>query len=327
MRTAVTGSIATDHLATFPGRFSDQLIDGQLDHVSLSFLVEDLEVRRGGVAANIAFGLGVLGLTPVLVGAVGTDFGEYEVWLKEHGVDTRHVRVSNSRQTARFMCTTDSQQNQIASFYSGAMAEAGLIDLARLFEDDGSPDLVLVAPNDPAAMVRHTRQCRELGIPFAADPSQQLARLDGGEVRELVDGARWLFTNEYEAALLMERTGWGPREVPARVGTWITTCGAEGVRIVSDGTGTQAFPAVPAVRAVDPTGVGDAFRSGFLAACGWDMPMHAAVALGCAMATTALEAVGPQQYTVSPSALLARISAAYGASVASLLAPNLDRLP
>lgn len=327
MRTVVTGSIATDHLATFPGRFSDQLIDGQLDHVSLSFLVEDLEVRRGGVAANVAFGLGVLGLTPVLVGAVGTDFGEYEVWLKEHGVDTRHVHVSNSRQTARFMCTTDSQQNQIASFYSGAMAEAGFIDLAQLFEDDGSPDLVVVAPNDPAAMVRHTRQCREFGIPFAADPSQQLARLDGGEVRELVDGARWLFTNEYEAALLVERTGWGPREVQARVGTWITTCGADGVRIVSDGAETQTFPAVPAVRAVDPTGVGDAFRSGFLAACGWDTPMHAAVALGCAMATTALEAVGPQQYTVSSSTLLARVSATYGASVASVLAPNLDRLP
>ncbi|MFE0256807.1 carbohydrate kinase family protein [Streptomyces sp. NPDC059010] len=328
MRIAVTGSIATDHLATFPGRFTDQLIEGRLDRVSLSFLVDELHVRRGGTAANIAFGLGLLGLTPLLVGAVGADFDEYGAWLEEHGVDTAHVRVSSTRQTARFMCTTDEDQNQIASFYAGAMAEAPLIDLAQVSGRSGRIDLALISPNDPAAMTRHTEQCRELGIPFASDPSQQLARLGRQDVRRLVSGARWLFTNEYEAAMLLDTSGWTRKEVLDRVGAWITTRGADGVLVDTAGTGPAAFPAVPVREATDPTGVGDAFRAGFLAAWGWGLPPHAAVALGCALATTALEAVGPQQYEVSSADLLGRIGAAYGDSVAALLAPHLTaRVP
>src|SRR3954468_13819226 len=175
MRVIVTGSIATDHLMSFPGRFADQLLPDQLDKVSLSFLVDDLDVRRGGVAANISFGMGVLGLHPVLVGSVGADFDEYRSWLERHGVDCRFVRVSELRHTARFLCTTDADQNQIASFYPGAMAEAREIELAAL----GPLDLVVVSPNDPAAMRRHTTEARERGIPFAADPSQQLSSLDG----------------------------------------------------------------------------------------------------------------------------------------------------
>ncbi|MBE4740361.1 MULTISPECIES: carbohydrate kinase family protein [Streptomyces] len=325
MRIAVTGSIATDHLATFPGRFADQLIEGRLDRVSLSFLVDDLDVRRGGAAANIAFGLGVLGLTPLLVGAVGADFDEYGILLEEHGVDTGHVHVSDTRQTARFMCTTDADQNQIASFYAGAMAEASRIDLARVADRGGALDLVVVSPNDPAAMLRHTEQCRELGIPFAADPSQQLARLDRDEVRRLVEGAAWLFTNEYEAALLLRLSGWTREEVLARAGTWITTRGAQGVRIDTAGAAPGHFPAVPARRVVDPTGVGDAFRAGFLAARSWGLPLRAAVPLGCALATTAAEALGPQSYAASPTELLERVRDTYGDEVGALLAPRLAR--
>jgi adenosine kinase len=325
MRIAVTGSIATDHLATFPGRFADQLIEGRLDHVSLSFLVDELDVRRGGAAANIAYGLGVLGLTPLLVGAVGADFDEYEILLKEHGVDTGHVHVSATRRTARFMCTTDEDQNQIASFYAGAMAEAPRIDLARVADRGGALDLVVVSPNDPAAMLRHTEQCRELGIPFAADPSQQLARLGRDEVRRLVSGAGWLFTNEYEAAMLLSLSGWTREEVLGRAGMWITTRGAEGVRIDTAEAQPRYFPAVPTSRVVDPTGTGDAFRAGFFAARSWGLPLRAAVPLGCALATTALEALGPQQYAVSPTDLLDRVGAVYGGEVVALLAPRLAR--
>ncbi|MFR9798210.1 carbohydrate kinase family protein [Streptomyces sp. MS06] len=322
MRIAVTGSIATDHLATFPGRFTDQLIEGRLDHVSLSFLVDELHVRRGGTAANIAFGLGLLGTAPLLVGAVGPDFDGYRTWLEEHDVDTAQVRVSRTRPTARFMCTTDEDHNQIASFYAGAMAEASLIDLDRVCAD-GSVGLVLVSPNDPEAMLRHTEQCRELGLPFAADPSQQLARLGREEVRRLVNGARWLFTNEYEAALLLERSGWTREEVLGRVGAWITTRGADGVLVAAFGTRPEVFRAVPAAGAVDPTGVGDAFRAGFLAAYSWGVPVRGAVPLGCALATTVLEAVGPQQYEVSPPDLLRRVGAVHGDRAAALLAPHL----
>ncbi|MFI2620677.1 carbohydrate kinase family protein [Streptomyces sp. NPDC018584] len=326
MRIAVSGSIATDHLTVFPGRFTDQLVPSQLQHVSLSFLVDELEVRRGGVAANIAFGLGGLGLRPLLIGAVGTDFGPYEVVLKEQGVDTGGVLVSGERQTARFMCTTDQDANQIAAFYAGAMAEARDIDLTALFGDAAGgarPDLVLVAPNDPMAMLRHTRQCRELGIPFAADPSQQLARLDGAQVRDLVDGARWLFTNEYEAALLLERTGWTRDDVLGRVGTWITTLGAHGARAERADETPVHVPAVPGVPSVDPTGVGDAFRAGFLAATARGLALTAAIRLGCAVAAEVISTVGSQSYDVAADRLLGNLRAAYGADAAQEISPCL----
>ncbi|GHG41343.1 carbohydrate kinase family protein [Streptomyces albogriseolus] len=325
MRIAVTGSVATDHLTVFPGRFTDQLIPGQLAHVSLSFLVDRLDIRRGGVAANIAYGLGRLGLRPLLVGAVGGDFAEYEVWLKEHGVDTTGVLVSAERHTARFMCTTDADGNQIAAFHAGAMSEAAGIDLTRLPVRPDELGLVVVGANDPAAMVRHTRQCRERGIPFAADPSQQLARLDGADTRALVDGARWLFGNEYEAALLQERTGWSDAEVLRRVGAWITTLGAGGVRIRRAADGLDVtVPAIPAVPVTDPTGVGDAFRAGFLASAEWGLPLIPAARLGCALAALSLAAVGPQTYEPGRRILLDHLARAYGAEAARELAPYLE---
>ncbi|MDT9691787.1 carbohydrate kinase family protein [Streptomyces sp. P9(2023)] len=312
MRIAVTGSIATDHLMTFPGWFSEQLLADRLDRVSLSFLADNLEVRRGGVAANIAFGLGVLGLRPVLVGAVGADFEPYRIWLKDHGVDTDAVRVSASLHTARFVCTTDRAQNQIATFYAGAMAEAREIDLREVVARAGRLDLVLVSPDDPEAMVRHTRTCRELGIPFAADPSQQLARLGRDEVRELVDGARWLFSNEYETALLGEKSGWSEAEILRRVGAWVTTHGASGVRIRRAGGDTLSVPAVEVPGVVDPTGVGDAFRAGFLAGTAWGVPERCAAQLGCAVAATVLDYVGTQEYRLHREPLLDRIRTTYG---------------
>ncbi|MGW7207023.1 carbohydrate kinase family protein [Streptomyces sp. NPDC054837] len=323
MRIAVTGSIATDHLMVFPGRFTDQLLPEQLAHISLSFLVDRLEVRRGGVAANIAFGLGGFDLSPLLVGAVGTDFAEYAVWLKEHGVDTGGVHISAERQTARFMCITDEDANQIAAFYAGAMTEAHDIDLRALVTGPDRPGLVLVSPNDPAAMLRYTADCRTLGLPFAADPSQQLARLDGDQVRDLVDGAAWLFTNEYEAALLKERTGWSRTEILAVVGTWVTTLGEKGVRIESAGQPPLDVPAIPDTDTADPTGVGDAFRAGFLAAVSHGVPLEPAARLGCALASVVLGAVGSQSYEVDLAQLSGIVERAYGPGTAAPLAPVL----
>ncbi|MFI5687573.1 carbohydrate kinase family protein [Streptomyces sp. NPDC051636] len=323
MRIAVTGSIATDHLMVFPGRFTEQLLPDQFAHLSLSFLVDRLEVRRGGVAANIAYGLGGFGLSPLLVGAVGTDFAEYEVWLKDHGVDTAGVRVSGERQTARFLCITDDDANQIAAFYAGAMAEAYDIGLGALLTGGERPGLVLVSPDDPSAMLRHTAECRALGLPFAADPSQQLARLDGEQVRDLVEGAAWLFTNEYEAALLKERTGWSHGEVLAAVGAWVTTLGARGVRIERAGSAPLVVPAVHDAETVDPTGVGDAFRAGFLAAVSHGLPLEPAARLGCALASVALGAVGSQSHEVDRAQLSAVVERAYGPGAAAPLAPVL----
>ncbi|MCZ4102296.1 carbohydrate kinase family protein [Streptomyces sp. So13.3] len=319
MRLAVTGSIATDHLMTFPGRFSDQLIADQLAHVSLSFLVDSLHIRRGGAAANIALGLGRLGLNPLLVAAVGGDFSDYAVWLNGNGVDTQHIRTIPDAYTARFLCTTDAAQNQIASFYPGAMRHARDIDLASVLEAAGPVDLVLIAPDDPEAMLRHTRACRATGTPFAADPSQQLATLDTDRVKGLVNGARYLFTNAYERALLLERTGWPESTVLERVGTWITTLSEGGVRIDRSGHTTLHVPAVPVPHVTDPTGAGDAFRAGFLAATAHGLDAGAAALLGCTMAACALEAVGPQSYRATLPELTARLTQAYGPAATSEL--------
>lgn len=312
MRIAVTGSIATDHLTTFPGRFSEHLLPDQLASVSLSFLVDDLQVRRGGVAANITFGLGLLGFAPLLVGAVGTDFAEYGAWLRMHGVDISHVKVSEQSQTARFMCITDRDQNQIAAFYPGAMTEARHISLADITASWGRPALVVIAPDDPLAMQRHTSASRQLSIPYAADPSQQLARLGNEEARRLVDGAQLLFSNEYEAALLCERTGWTKQQVLDRVGTWVTTRGANGVTVATQGEAVLTISAVPSEKAVDPTGVGDGFRAGYLGGMSRGLSKERAAQLGCALATTVLETVGTQEYRLSDD-LLARVADTYGA--------------
>ena len=316
MRIAVSGSIAIDHLMVYPGRFAEQLIAEMVEHVSLSFLADRLEVREGGVAANISFGLGRLGLRPVLVGAAGLDFAAYGERLREAGVDLASVRVSETLHTARFVCTTDADQNQIATFYAGAMAEAGRIDLADAHRRTGGLDLVLVGADDPEAMLRHTAAAHALGIPVAADPSQQLARLDTAQTRLLVEGARLLFTNEYESALLRERTGWSEREVLRRVGAWVVTRGAEGVSITEAGGRRRDVPAVATDDMVDPTGVGDAFRAGFLAGLAWELPYERAAQLGCALATSVLESVGTQEYKVLPSDVLARIGRSYGPDAA-----------
>jgi adenosine kinase len=315
----VTGSIATDHLMTFPGRIADQLMPGKLDKIALSFLVDTLEIRRGGVAANIAFGLGCLGLRPLLVGTAGADFAEFRGWLEAHGVDTSAVRESTLHHTARFIGTTDADMNQIASFYPGAMSEDRDIDLAPLA---GNTDLVLVSSGDPDAMLSFTAQCREHAIPFAADTSWQLARMDADQVRELMVGAAYLFCNEYEATLTTHKTGWTDAELTAQVGVRVTTLGADGARVQRAGEPPVLVPPVPDVRPKEPTGAGDAFRSGFLAATAWGLSLERAAQLGNMLAVHALEATGPQEYELKPGPLADRITAAYGQDAARDIAQH-----
>jgi adenosine kinase len=320
---AITGSIATDHLMTFPGRFADSLVVEQLDKLSLSFLVDDLEVRRGGVAANIAFGLANLGLHPLLVGAVGADFVEYRAWLERHGVDCSGVRTSELRHTARFLCTTDADQAQIASFYAGAMSEARDIELEPLARQRGGLDLVLIGANDPEGMLRHTEECRARGYAFAADPSQQLAFADGPFIRRLVDGATYLFSNEYEASLTEQKTGWTADDVLARVGTRVTTLGAKGVRIERRGEPAIEVPVARELRKADPTGVGDAFRAGFIAGLSWGLGLTRCAQVGSMLATYVIETVGTQEYELARGGFLRRFTDAYGEDAAADVEPHL----
>ncbi len=327
MSLLVTGSIATDHLMSFGGKFSDSLVVDQLDKLSVSFLVDDLEVRRGGVAANICFGLGSLGLRPILVGAVGEDFADYRSWLERHNVDCDSVHVSETKHTARFVCTNDSTMAQFASFYAGAMSEAREIELKPIEERVGPVEYVLVGPNDPEAMRRHTEECRERGYAFIADPSQQLAFGDGDLIRELIDGAAILFSNEYESALIEKKTGWSAEEIRSRVGTWVITLGATGVRVEQDGDQPIFVPAVPEIEKVEPTGVGDAFRAGFLAALAWGLSLERAAQLGCLLAVHVVEKVGTQEYTVHRDRFVKRFADAYGEDAARDIAEHIHARP
>jgi adenosine kinase len=316
VRIAVTGSIATDHLMTFPGRFADQFVADQLHAVSLSFLVDALDVRRGGVGANICFGMGQLGVRPILVGAAGNDFGEYRAWLERHGVDTASVRISEVLHTARFICTTDADHNQIGSFYTGAMSEARLIELQHVADRVGGLDLVSIGADDPEAMIRHTEECRARGIPFAADFSQQIARMDGADIRTLVDGAAYLFNNEYEKGLIETKTGWSAGEILERVGVRVTTLGARGVRVERKDEAPIEVGCAEEEAKVDPTGVGDAFRAGFLSGLAWGVPLERAAQVGCMLATLVIETLGTQEYELSRARFMERFTKAYGDAAA-----------
>jgi adenosine kinase len=310
----------------FPGRFAEQLLPDQLHKVSLSFLVDGLVVRRGGVAANIAFGMAQLGLAPTLVGAVGTDFADYRSWLERHGVDCDSVYVSEMAHTARFVCTTDEDMCQIASFYAGAMAEARNIELAPIADRLGGIDLVLIGADDPEAMVRHTEECRSRGYAFAADPSQQLARMSGEEVRSLIDGAAYLLTNDYEKELLESKTGLSDADILDRVGVRVTTLGKDGVRVTGRGMEPVHVPVAQEIHAYDPTGVGDGFRAGFFAGLSWGLPLERSAQVGALLATLVLETVGTQEYAVRGDEFVKRLGASYGDEAAEEVRPHLSLL-
>lgn len=317
MHLAIAGSIAADHLQTFAGRFSDSLVPDQLDKLSVSFLVQDLDIRRGGCAGNISFALANLGQRPTLVAAVGRDFAEqgYQAWLEKSGVDCSRVHVSPSLHTALCTITTDEAHAQIVTFYPGAMAEASTIDIAAMHAETPI-DLVLIGPDDPGAMLRHTQAAREAGLPFAADPSQQLAWADGDLIRQLIEGAAYLFTNDYEAALVEQKTGWTADEVKAAVGVQVITRGKDGVTVIdADGTRLDVH-AIPDVVAVDPTGVGDSFRGGFLAGLAAGLDLTTCAQIGSTIAASVVETTGTQEYALDREAFLARLAGAYGDAAA-----------
>ena len=320
---AVAGSVGGDHIMSFNGRFTDSLVAGSLQKVSLSFLVDTLEIRRGGCGANIAFGMGALGLNPILIAAVGKDWQDYEAWLKRHGVNTDHVLISKTAHTATFTVTTDQDLNQIASFYPGAMSEARNIELSPIIKKCGAFDLLVISPDDPEAMMRHSEVARQLKIPVAADPSQQLARMSGKEIEQLVKGAKYLFLNEYELALALQKTGWSDQQLFDQVQVRVVTLGSNGARVEEHGKATINV-SVPKERSKkDPTGVGDNFRSGFIAGLAWGLGHERCAQLGSMLATYCIETTGTQEYRFTKDEFLNRFQEAYGKSAADEIAPHL----
>ena len=323
MKIGVAGSVGLDHLMNFSGKFTDSFVAGSLEKISLSFLVDSLDVRRGGCAANIAFGMGVLGLNPVLIAAVGKDWPDYEAWLSRHGVDTSHALVSQTLFTAHFMVTTDDDLNQIASFFPGAMSEARNIELGPIMDKAGRFDMLVISPDDPEAMLRHSETCRELGIAFAADPSQQMARMSGEDIKLLIEGASYLFMNEYELALAMQKTGWSDAEILERVKVRVITLGSKGAKVETASGDFVQIHCPQEKSKTDPTGVGDSFRSGFIAGLAWGLNHERCAQLGALIATYVIETMGTQEYRFTGEEFVARFEEAYGKAAAAEISAHI----
>ncbi|MBL8162385.1 MAG: carbohydrate kinase family protein [Anaerolineae bacterium] len=299
----VTGSIAYDYIMRFPGRFSEHLLQDQLHQISVSFLVEDMTKQWGGVAANIAYTMGLLGLRPKLFGTVGRDFGDYRNWLERAGVDTSTVRQIDEVFTASFFVNTDLDHNQIASFYSGAMALAKNYTLADVHS--GTPDMVVISPNDPQAMMNLAKECRERGIRFIYDPSQQVARLNGDQLWHDLQGAYAMVVNAYEAEIICKKAEKTLEDLRQAVDVLVVTQGKRGSHIYQNGELTEV-PVFPTDKIIDPTGLGDAFRAGLLRGIAAGMSWTLSAELGSLCAAYALERVGTQSHHFTLPEFIAR---------------------
>src|SRR5262245_25476243 len=307
MKLVVTGSIAFDYLMSFPGKFTEHFLPEHMSRVSLSFLVDTMDKRRGGCAPNIAYTLALLGERPMLMASAGEDFGEYRRWLESTGVDTSGVKEIAGKFCASFFCSTDQENNQIASFYTGAMADAGQLS----FRTVHGVGLAIISPNDPGAMVQYAEECRTIGIPFIFDPGQQCARMAGDELRDGVRGAAIVIVNDYELELLKQKTGLSEDDLLAEARALIVTRGENGSTVITP-SGRAEIKAVTPHRIVDPTGVGDAFRGGLMKGIALGLPHDVSCRLGSVAATYALEHLGGQSHSFTWLEFTERYSQHFG---------------
>jgi adenosine kinase len=308
MNIVVTGSVAFDYIMSFPGRFTDHILPDKLDEISLSFLVDDMRRVYGGCGPNIAYSLALLGERPHLMATAGKDAGQYRDWLAEKGVDTSLLCICEDCFTASFFVSTDADQNQIASFYTGAMARACELSLHDTAE---KPDIVIISPNDPAAMRKYAAECRELEIPYIYDPSQQVARVDGAELIEGLTGAGILILNDYEYSMLCKKTGLDQAQLLDRVDTFIVTLGKNGSKIVTQ-SDTIEVPIAEPTEVLEPTGVGDAYRAGLIK--GWSRGYDWTVTgrIAAVAAAYVIEWPGPQPRPYTLAEFVARYRENFG---------------
>jgi adenosine kinase len=307
MNLIVTGSIAYDYLMSFPGKFTEHFLPEHMSRVSLSFLVDTMDKRRGGCAPNIAYTLALLGERPKLMGTAGQDFGEYRSWLEAAGVDTSLVKDVPGKFTASFFCSTDQANNQIASFYTGAMAHAAELS----FRTAGHADLAIISPNDPAAMTQYAEECRAIGLRFIFDPGQQCARMSGEELADGIRGAAMVICNDYEMELLRQKTGLDEAGILEQATWLVITRGEHGSSVLAAGERVDV-PAVTPRHIADPTGVGDAFRGGFMKGLAEGADAATCARLGSVAATYALEHLGGQSHAFSMEEFRARYEQHFG---------------
>ena len=293
MRIVVTGSIAFDYLMSFPGKFTEHFLPEHMNRVSLSFLVDTMDKRRGGCAPNIAYTLALLGERPRLMAAAGEDFPEYRQWLEAAGVDTSLVVQIPGKFTASFFCSTDLENNQIASFYTGAMADSGQLS----FRTAGDTALAIISPNDPGAMMQYAEECRTLGIAYIFDPGQQCTRMTGAELKDGIVGAHLVISNDYEFELIRQKTGFSEGDVLAQAKALVVTRGEDGSSVYLSSGERVDVAAIPPHRIVDPTGVGDAYRGGLMKGMALRLPYETCARMGSVAATYALEHLGGQSHS------------------------------
>jgi adenosine kinase len=310
MDIVLTGSVAFDYLMKFPGYFRDHILPDHLESISLSFLVESMVRRRGGIATNIAYTLALLGEKPRVMATVGEDCIEYKAWLNSLGVNTEWMKVIPGEFTASFFANTDRSNAQIASFYPGAMAYASQLSFHDFLAAEAAPDMVVISPNDPGAMNRYVQECRELNIPYLFDPSQQIVRLSADEIAYGIGGARALFVNDYEFNLIKKATGLSEEELRGSLELVVVTCGEDG-SIITAGDKRFEIPVAPPQAIKDPTGVGDAYRAGFLAGYSSGLDWETCGKMGALAATYCLEQEGPQGHLFTPAEFTTRFRRYY----------------
>ncbi len=310
MKLIVTGSIAYDYLMSFPGKFTEHLLPEHMQRVSLSFLVDTMDKRRGGCAPNIAYTLALLGERPHLMATAGQDFTDYGAWLTAAGVDTSLVKVIGNKFTASFFCSTDEANNQIASFYTGAMANAGELSF-RTVDGLAGDGLVIISPNDPDAMVQYAEECSTMGVKYIWDPGQQCARMDGAQLKDGIVGAHIVICNDYEFELIRQKTGMQEADVLAAASVLIITRGEHGSTVITRDSRIDV-PAVPPDRIVDPTGVGDAFRGGLMKGLASGRSLEVSAKMGSVAATWALEHLGGTSHAYTWPEFVQRYEAHFG---------------
>lgn len=293
MSVVLTGSIAYDYIMSFPGFFKDHILPEKIHEISVSFLVDSMKKQRGGIATNIAYNLALLGERPKIMATVGEDFEDYRRWLELHSIDTSAIIAIPDEFTASFFVSTDKSQNQIASFYTGAMAHAHLVS----FKDhvNGGIELAVISPNDPRAMVQYVAECKELGLSYIYDASQQIIRLSGEDLREGCTGSKMIVLNDYELEMLKNKTGWNDDEIAASTETLIVTYGENGSKIFNGGRVFE-IPAAKPRQYGEPTGAGDAYRAGIVKGMMHQLSWEFTGRLGSLAATYALEEHGTQNH-------------------------------
>lgn len=309
MRIVITGSIAFDYIMSFPGRFKDHILPDKIHLLSVSFLVDSLRKERGGCATNIAYSLALLGERPTVMGTVGQDFSDYRMWLEQQGVDTSLIREVPDKFTASFFVSTDLDDNQIASFYTGAMADAR--ELSFHTPEARRARLTIISPNDPAAMTKYAQECKALGIPYIYDPSQQIVRLSADELTESADGAKILILNDYELEMFKNKTGLTDEEVQQLAEVLIVTRGEQGSIIWAQEREIDIPPVRPQ-KPGEPTGVGDAYRAGIIKGLLRGYPWEVTGRIASLAATYVLESHGTQNHHYTLPEFAAKYREAFG---------------